>query len=191
MAAQRLGIAALFILCIFCGACSSTSQTSVNRDQRIYLQNNIHAQTQHRDTKASYANWTDPGAGHIVIPVNSPVTFGRFRRGFLLKNLADGRDIYFEYNANNMGMSVQQYQNLIASPRKVNLEDFSDMDLKGIKQGKVLVGMTKQGVRIALGYPAAHRTPSLESDTWIYWRNRRRTMAVEFGNDGIVKHIRY
>ena len=33
--------------------------------------------------------------------------------------------------------------------------------------------------------------PSLEGDTWIYWRNRFKTMAVEFDNDGKVKNIGY
>ena len=28
--------------------------------------------------------------------------------------------------------------------------------------------MSKDGVRIALGYPAVNRTPSLNSSTWVY-----------------------
>ena len=87
-------------------------------------------------------------------------------------------------------MSVDEYIQLIASPTRVSLNKLSHIDRKGIKEGKVYAGMTKQGVRVALGYPAAHRTPSLEDNVWIYWRNRFQTVAVEFDPSGKVTHIR-
>ena len=155
-----------------------------------YLKNNIHAQAGGHDTKASYANWTDPGAGHIVIPVNTEVKFGSFRRGITVTNLTDSRTIYFEYSASYMGMSENDYINLISSSTPVILSNLTDLDQKGIKEGKVYSGMTKDGVRIALGYPATNRTPSLQSNTWIYWKNRFNTMAVEFDDSGRVKNIR-
>jgi outer membrane protein assembly factor BamE (lipoprotein component of BamABCDE complex) len=87
-------------------------------------------------------------------------------------------------------MSVDEYIQLIASPTIVSLDKLSNTDRKGIKAGKVYSGMTKQGVRVALGYPAVHRTPSLEDNTWIYWRNRFQTIAIEFDQSGKVVHIR-
>lgn len=172
--------------------CNSSSNKAVHAasPQKYYLKNNIHAQTGSHDTKASYANWTDPGAGHLVIPVNTPVEFERFRKGLIIKDLTAGRIVYFEFNPKTMGMSAEEYIHIIASPSKVSLAGLSSMDQKGIKEGKAHMGMTKNGVRIALGYPAAHKTPSLNANTWIYWRNRFRTMAVEFGDDGKVKAIR-
>ena len=165
------------------------NQTSI--ENPLFLQNNIHAQAGSRDTKASYANWTDPGAGHIIIPVNTPVVFGGYHRGLTIKNLNDGRFIYFEYNSKNMGMSAEQYISLITSSKKVNLNELSETDQKGINSGKALVGMSKKGVRIALGYPAAHRTPSLKNNSWIYWRNRFKTKVIEFDTEGKVKKIRF
>jgi hypothetical protein len=115
------------LITLGCG-CSSplTNQTSIAN--RLFLQNNIHAQSGIRDAKASYANWTDPGSGHIIIPVNTPVEIGRFRWGCSIKNLNDGKLIYFEYNSTNMGMSAEQYINLITSSKKVNLEQLSEID---------------------------------------------------------------
>jgi hypothetical protein len=177
---------------ITAGRCSTppeANQTSI--ENPLLLQNNIHAQASSRDTKANYANWTDPGAGHIIIPVNTPVEFGKYRRGITIKNLNDGSFISFEYNSKNMGMSADQYIRLITSSKKVNLSELSDIDQKGISSGKALVGMSKKGVRIALGYPAAHRTPSLENNSWIYWRNRFRTKVIEFDTEGKVKKVRF
>lgn len=178
------------LITLGCGSSSPlTNQTSLANP--LFLQNNIHAQSGIRDTKASYANWTDPGSGHIIIPVNTPVEIGRFRRGFSIKNLNDGKLIYFEYNSTNMGMSAEQYINLITSSKKVNLEQLSEIDQKGIKSGEGLVGMSKTGVKIALGYPAAHQTPSLENNSWVYWRNRWQTYVIEFDTEGKVSKIRY
>lgn len=172
-----------------CGGSSHQPLNSAGSD-KFYLKNNIHAQVGPRDTKASYANWTDPGAGHIIIPVNTPVEMGKLRKGLFIKNLTDGRQIFFEFHSRNMRMSVDEYIQLIASPTSVSLDKLSNTDRKGIKAGKVYSGMTKQGVRVALGYPAVHRTPSLEDNTWIYWRNRFQTMAIEFDQSGKVVHIR-
>jgi len=172
-----------------CGGSSHQPLNSAGSD-KFYLKNNIHAQVGPRDTKASYANWTDPGAGHIIIPVNTPVEMGKLRKGLFIKNLTDGRQIFFEFHSRNMRMSVDEYIQLIASPTIVSLHKLSNTDRKGIKAGKVYSGMTKQGVRVALGYPAVHRTPSLEDNTWIYWRNRFQTMAIEFDQSGKVVHIR-
>jgi outer membrane protein assembly factor BamE (lipoprotein component of BamABCDE complex) len=51
--------------------------------------------------------------------------------------------------------------------------------------------MSKDGVRIALGYPAIHRTPSLDSDTWTYWHHRHRRALIQFDEDGKVIRIDY
>ena len=184
-----MAVAALLI--IF-QACSSVSQKSIEpyTDKVLFLQNNIHAQGGPRDSKASYANWTDPGAAHYIITVNTPVKFGKYRRGLTIESMTDGRRVYFEYNAGNMRMRADQYIELIASPHETDLSGLSGIDKKGIQDGKAYIGMSKEGVKMALGYPAPHRTPSLESSTWIYWRNRWKTRVVEFGNDQRVKSIK-
>ena len=90
-----------------------------------------------------------------------------------------------------MGMSAQQYIGLITSPEKVNLDQLSEIDQKGIKSGKAFVGLSKAGIKIALGYPATHRTPSLENNSWVYWQNRWKTKVIEFDTEGKVNNIRY
>lgn len=161
----------------------------IDMESVVYLKNNIHAQQGLKDAKASYANWTNPGAGHVIIPVNTPITIGKFKRGFEIHNQDNGMVIYFEYHPTNMGMSLSEYLQLITSQTPVSLDGFSQTDLKGIKEGKAYIGMTKEGIRIALGYPARHRTFSLDKNTWIYWQNRFTTLAVEFDDSGKVIQI--
>jgi hypothetical protein len=177
------------LACLAGGAGAGTAQ-GASSDSTKYLKFNIHAFDNGRDIKASYANWTNPGNGHLLIPVNTPIETGRWRRGFYFVTKDTGKKVLFEFHKKRMGMSVQDYIGLITSPEPVALSSFSEADLEGISEGKARVGMTKTGVMTALGYPAAHKTPSLVANTWIYWRNRFKTMAVEFDESGIVKEIR-
>jgi hypothetical protein len=165
-----------------------------------YLKNNIHYQGRpdrggRMAYRASYANYVDPGAGHEVLPVNAEVEISVTSRGFrgrslLIVDPKSGRQIYFEYNERNMRLPMLDYIDLISSKKKTSLKGLSAKDQKGIKDARGYVGMSKDGIRIALGYPAKHRTPSLENYEWVYWIDRFRTMLVRFNNKGIVTEIR-
>ena len=165
-------------------------------DETMYNKYNIHAQADKKGLlKSSYANYTDPGGGHVIVPANTKLTVRPWKRfmkdyGFYY-DLPDGRHGVFEVHERRLGISVDEYMELILSPKPVSLKGFSATDLKGIKKGKASKGMTKKGVMTALGYPAAHETPSLEDNQWKYWRNRFRTVVVEFNSKGIVANVRY
>jgi outer membrane protein assembly factor BamE (lipoprotein component of BamABCDE complex) len=51
-------------------------------------------------------------------------------------------------------------------------------------EGRIVKGMTKEQVIMAIGYPPTHRTPSTTSNEWTYWTNRFRTYRLQFGRDG-------
>lgn len=159
----------------------------------VYLQNNIHGYSKaarggKTEYIASYANYVQPDSGHFFVPLNTAVSVGKYRGGFTLTRLDNGQLIYFEYRSGNMGgMSVEEYLNLITGPQKAYLKGLSATDRKGIKEGRVLSGMSKKGVRMAWGYPARHKTPSLEDNVWTYWRNRWVMKYVTFSNGKVTK----
>src|SRR5512145_313903 len=154
----------------------------------VYLKVNIHNQCNKHDCKASYANYTDPGEGHQILSVNTPVKIKKWKRkGFIIVNAENNNEIYFEYNEERMQMSQEEYLNKITSPVKVSLDNLSDADKKGIKEGRLVTGMSKTGVMMLYGYPATHRTPSLDSNRWIYWTNRFTTFEVNFDDKGLVQ----
>lgn len=71
---------------------------------------------------------------------------------------------------------------------KSKVTAMSKVDQEGIEEGVAKVGMTKDGVILAIGYPPMHRTPSLEANRWLYWKNRFGRMRVEF-EDGLVSKV--
>jgi len=172
--------------------CASMSSGPIEGYNSVYLQNNIHGYTQvsrgNTEYRAGYANYVQPDTGHFVVPVNTVVSIGKWRGGFTITRQDNGQLIYFEYRSGNMGgMSVEEYLNVITGPQPVSLKGLSATDRKGIKEGRVMNGMSKKGVQIAWGYPAKHRTPSLEDNVWTYWRNRWVMKTVTFSNGKVTQ----
>lgn len=156
-----------------------------------YLKYNVHTQVDRANVlKGSYANYTNPGDGHIIIPAGTKINITKkAKRGIFFSHEFTGQEAFIEFHQGNMGMSMDAYIDLITSTSPVNISKLSATDQKGIKEGRAIIGMTRDGVMTALGYPAAHRTPDLKATRWIYWQNRFRTLAVDFGADGKVSSI--
>ena len=89
-----------------------------------YLQNNIHYQERpDRGGKlvrrASYANYTDPGEGHRVLPVNTKVEIkvkqGWRGKGIKITDLSDGKLIDFEYNKRKNSLRLNPMLHLLSN----------------------------------------------------------------------------
>jgi len=59
--------------------------------------------------------------------------------------------------------------------------------LVAIGEGIVEPGMTKADVIMALNYPPANRTPSLDASEWRYWRNRWNEHVIAFDGDRVSR----
>jgi hypothetical protein len=177
-------MALLSCFVVACCSCVSDDAAYQARKKGVYTRYNLHYVAEQGTVKGSYANWTD-WPGHGFVPYDSRVRAdcGSNRIRFMTDT---GLTIQFEMHPGRMGMTPAQYVTLITSPTPVTYEDLSDVDHQGIEAGKALVGMSKQGVEIALGYPARHRTPSLDDNRWTYWKGRHDSYVVEFDSDGKV-----
>ncbi|MBN2417997.1 MAG: hypothetical protein JXL81_01325 [Deltaproteobacteria bacterium] len=189
MSRKLLSILIMLTTCILVNPLVSESRNEFIIEGPVYTKVNIHYQDNGKDCKASYANYTNPGAGHMILPVNTPVQIKNWKRGFIVVNTESNVEIFFEFNSKNMQMTADDYLGKITSTSKVDLGKLSDKDKKGVEEGKASSGMTKNGVMMALGYPATHKTPSPDSNRWIYWANRFKTIAVTFNDQGIVSDI--
>ncbi len=170
-------------------ATDDSPKAPAKADGGVYSRYNIHYYVRGSSNLASYANYTDC-PGHGFLPHNTKFRVGSWRNGFSLTAVDTGMRILFEYKSANMaGMSVREYIDTITSTAPVSYNDLNAQDQEGIKAGKAIVGMTKQGVMVALGYPAKHRTPSTDLNTWLYWKGRFNMLTVNFGQDGKVESI--
>ena len=58
-----------------------------------------------------------------------------------------------------------------------------------IVAGKVMPGMTREQVLMAIGYPVAGENPSLDAPVWRYWRDSWSEFLVSFDEKGLVKNV--
>lgn len=58
---------------------------------------------------------------------------------------------------------------------------------QAIERAQVVPGMTRAEVLMAIGYPPAHKTPSLDAATWTYWDNAFTTFFVHFDGDAVAQ----
>ncbi len=180
----------LLVTILFVGAVPSSAAEGPR-----YLRYNVHVQDQmdrrgEHVYKASYSGWVDALPPVFLLSAGSEVVIGPLRNGFTLRGKNDARVINFEYQEKYMGISAEEYIDRITSPTPVSLAGLSQVDLEGVKTGKALVGMSKQGVLTALGLPPTHKTPSLDDNSWTYWKDKYRTLVVEFDGTGTVRNIR-
>lgn len=128
-------------------------------------------------------NYLRPG----LIPICTPVKLTDASQGTTtITDLNSGREYTFiQHGRTPEPMAVILRQYFGRDCEKNKQQALSAIDQRGIKLGKALPGMTKQGVIYAIGYPPSHRTPTLEGDQWVYWRSKVVTDRVVFA-DGIV-----
>lgn len=56
---------------------------------------------------------------------------------------------------------------------------------QAIAQGKIMVGMTKEQVLTAVGYPLPTKTPNLDSNVWRYWQTSSTQYDVHWENERV------
>jgi hypothetical protein len=126
-----------------------------------------------------------------LIPVCSPVMLiERNEKRLVFRNETNGKTYeYYHHEAirEPFGDHLARYFGL-ACPKQA-LDALPEIDRRGITHGKAFIGMSKQGVTFAMGYPPPHVTPSLDADRWVYWTNRFNKVAVLFDENGRVISI--
>ncbi len=75
-------------------------------------------------------------------------------------------------------------QNFLNSGEYASL---SSLEKKNIAEGTIEVGMSKKAVLRAYGYPPTHRTPTTDSDTWVFWTSRMMNYSISFSNGILTK----
>lgn len=72
---------------------------------------------------------------------------------------------------------------------KAKMQKLGKADQEGIRSGKPIVGMTREGVLFAMGRPPVHANPDLKAAQYRYWKNRFATEIIEFDDKGNVSNI--
>ncbi len=121
------------------------------------------------------------------IPVNSKVEILETSADTIVFRVKDtGWEVALVNKANYTGKTIDEIYDRYFGTSEVSLDGFTKLERDAIEAGKVVTGMSKDAVLIGRGYPPAHKTPSLDDDSWRFWQSRFDTMVVEFENGKVV-----
>ena len=177
-----VSIIALFIATLFIGCggvkLSPENQALINEQTVLYTQVAMW-------TEKNRVDGTNYSTG-LHIPVNSEVTIVKITSKAIVFML-DGEKITYITQSKYTKIDSNQMLDRIFGAKKINLSGHSPATIKNINNGAVAMGMTKEEVLLARGYPPFHATKGVESDRWKYWRNRWVTALVTFKDGKVVK----
>lgn len=125
-----------------------------------------------------------------AIPVNTPVILEDINEKFITVKLQpSGQQLLIENVKKHTNEDVGQAFNKLFAKTRVNLSQFTRLERDNIKKGTVAKGMRKKAVLVAIGYPPAIETLSLDSDQWTYWSSRFNKFIVYFRNGKVYKIV--
>jgi len=123
----------------------------------------------------------------MLAPINSRVYLVTIGEKSMTLRLGSGETVRVENVPNFTRTDMATIAKRMLSYKPVPIETFDKATVAAIKNGVMKIGMTKEQVIMAHGYPPAHETPSLELDTWKYWSSRFVTQSIVFENGVLVR----
>jgi hypothetical protein len=123
-----------------------------------------------------------------MIPLGTPVRIQEVRGDSIKFEASGHRPITLVLKYGKGAKSIDQYLDEmfpLQNPR-TRLAKMKPKTQKAIESGMVEEGMTREQVKMSMGVPAAHRTPSLDAPQWYYWQNRWHQIVVSFEGDKVT-----
>lgn len=123
----------------------------------------------------------------IFIPVNTRVEIIKSNAELIVFKVPDRNNMQVQLinETNYSGEDIKGLFQRRFGEDQVNLDRFSRSVQQNIRNGSVEPGMSKKAVILARGFPPAHGTASLDSDTWKYWNSSFNTILVHFSDNRV------
>ena len=138
----------------------------------------------HDKGRISDVNWTHAP----MIAAGAPIqvtSYGNNEANVLI----DGNPYVLAHEYGRKQESVEQFVAKIVSKTnpRAKIASWPQPVRDAVNKGTVVNGMTREQVIVSIGYPATHRTPSLDATTWHHWQSRAGRFEIYWGADGKVE----
>lgn len=172
------------LLSLASGAFAEDIESLIGQDG-VYTLTNLHPDNNR--AKLYSVNFQQPG----LIPLCTEVEILKVKRKKIIFKVKDsGKEYkYVHHKTAGEDLATNASRYFGKQCNKDKAAKLSSKDQEGIKIGKAMVGMSKQGVIYAIGYPPLGATNSTDASVWKYWFNRFNTFTVSFNAKGIVTQI--
>ena len=102
----------------------------------------------------------------------------------------DGRPYRMGQDYGKKEESLDKYLSkiVVKTDPRPRIEQFPAPVKTAIHEGRVIPGMTREQVLMAVGYPPTHKTPSLDAPVWNHWLSRAGRYELHW-RDGKVERV--
>lgn len=123
-----------------------------------------------------------------LVPINTPIKLLAMSGDKLrIKRLDNNVEIKVENVRKYSGKNINEIASIMFASEKTPIEKLVPPLSSAISSGEMRLGMTKEQVLMARGYPPAHQTPSIDGDRWVYWSSRFVQQTILFANGRLVE----
>lgn len=163
-----------------------TNKTDIQPKARRIAQTNIHFDE--GSGKIHAANFQPS----LFIPAGSEIEVLEFNPKQLVFIVSSSGKKFFYFNHKQAaGNFTAHIQKVFANTWDSNkIGSLSSIDQEGISKGKPLLGMSKDGVFLAMGYPPSLENPDLQAFSFTYWVSRFNRLKVIFNSSDLVIEIK-
>lgn len=127
--------------------------------------------------------------GTSIVPVGTPARITAYDFRFFNLDLAGKPQRIKNDYSRNISLIDFAKRYVVTEDPKRKIASFPPAMGAAILAGKVMPGMTREQVLMALGYPVASENPSLDAPVWRYWRDSWSEFQVNFDAQGLVKDV--
>ena len=134
----------------------------------------------------SDANWSI----NPMIPAGTPIrilSYGRYRAFVEI----DGKPMRLGQDYGREQEPLERFATkwVVEKDPKERIAAFPPDIREAVRLGRVVPGMSREQVLIAVGYPPTHQTPFLDAPVWHHWTTRTGRYQVSWSEDGFVKEV--
>lgn len=181
-------IATLFLMPLLPGAIlgqGAAAQPENQPEIRGYTCCNLH----YEDDWISDANWSSLP----MIPAGTPIRTSSYARYSITVEI----DHPWYTRKMRLGLDYGRKQRLADWARliivpenpKPRIATWPEHIRNAVRDGQVAIGMTKEQLIAAVGYPPAHQTPTLDAPQWKYWHTTHGTFNVIWSKTDHVEDV--
>jgi hypothetical protein len=127
--------------------------------------------------------------GKRVIPAGTPVKATGFGRQRVYVELPDGKQAIGNDYSRSLDLTTFAKRYIVAEDPKKRMAAYPPKVRKAVESARLMPGMTREQVLMAVGYPVASENPQLDAKVWRFWLSSFAEFQVVFGADDRVKEI--
>ena len=132
-------------------------------------------------------NYAD--SGKTMIPAGTPLSMDGYGKHRVLLTINGRRQAIGNDYSRNMSLDAFAKRYIVEQDPLIKLKSYPKKIQEAIGSARLISGMNREQVLMAVGYPVYDENPLIESKTWHYWLSSFEGFDAIFDENGVLTAI--